>query len=466
MSRGRETEDKEVEEKEMEGNEFDDDEYEDEFDEDEEEYEMESVLHEPSEAIINSSDRILSDGQLPRKIRKCDSNWCLNRHQMLSSFGHGKLDLPFDPQDADYYLSPQLSEDLETMILPRIPIELETMILARIGILEFRKLCRLNKNFLARIKNGEMLKERKLNGAQEASVFMLATGEHNWWAFDNKFSTRKALPVLPCDDDDAFNFSDKESLCAGTHLLVCGIEVDGPVIWTYDLIMNKWFKGSPMHEARCLFASASCGDFAYVAGGISLKGNRILNSAEKYDPVTKTWDPLPKMKEKRKMCSGVYMDNKFYVIGGQNHNGDAFTCGEVFLEDKIMWKPIPGMLNGLTLGSSQSPPLLAVVNNELYLFEPSSNRLKVYLKGSISWKDLGLVPVRADLNKGWGVAFKSLGDKLLVIGGTTSTVSLSGRGMTIYTCCPDPNAEKLDWERIDGGNNKSPFILNCAVMVA
>ena len=38
----------------------------------------------------------------------------------------------------------------------------------------------------------------------------------------------------------------------------------------YPRSLNKWFKGTSVIYPRCLFASASNGDFAYVAGGIAV----------------------------------------------------------------------------------------------------------------------------------------------------------------------------------------------------
>ena len=159
------------------------------------------------------------------------------------------------------------------------------------------------------------------------------------------------------------------------------------------------------------------------------------------------------------------MDNKFYVIGGQDEQQNDLTCAEFFDEETNSWNLIPGMLKDIPLSSSRSPPLIAVANNELYTLDASSNELKVYLKGSNSWKKLGPVPVRADAQGGWGVAFKSLGNELLVIGATS--VSYSERALTIYTCFPDPAVEKLQWRQIVcSSTNLNPFIHNCAVMLA
>ncbi|OMO85343.1 Kelch repeat type 1 [Corchorus capsularis] len=198
------------------------------------------------------------------------------------------------------------------------------------------------------------------------------------------------------------------------------------------------------------------------AGGIGTEA--VLNSAEKYNPETKSWEPLSSMHQKRKLCSGCFMDNKFYVIGGRDENDKALSCGEAYDKDKNTWELIPDMLKGNTVATSQSPPLVAVVNNDLYCLETSSNELRVYLKKSNEWKKLGLVPVRADLSRGWGVAFKSLGNELLVIGFSSSI--LNG-GMTIYTCSPQPDTEELQWRCIEGCKDRlNFFLLNCSIMVA
>ncbi|KAL7615216.1 hypothetical protein Lser_V15G07853 [Lactuca serriola] len=362
------------------------------------------------------------------------------------------------PQDADY-----------STYIPSLSYELEGLILARFPRSEYWKISFVNKRFAGLVKSGELFKIRRNIGFIEPSVLMLASGENCWWGFDQGFSSRRRLPVLP--SDICFASGDKESLCAGTHLLVSGRELEGLMIWRYELAMNKWYKGPSMIYPRCLFASATCGNSAYVAGGIAvvgggMSGTQIVhNTVEKYDPETRSWTPLPRMNRPRKLCSGCYMDDRFYVIGGRNAN-EELTCGEFFDEGKNEWTLIPEMLKDNPVLSCHSPPLIAVVNNELYSIEASSNQLKVYLKGSNSWKRLGLVPVRADYNRGWGVAFKSFGDKLFVIG--ASTVSSSRSSMAIYTCNPDPRSDGLpNWELLDNGRIQlSHFIMNCCVMVA
>uniref|UniRef100_A0A7N0T769 Kelch repeat-containing F-box family protein n=1 Tax=Kalanchoe fedtschenkoi TaxID=63787 RepID=A0A7N0T769_KALFE len=361
-----------------------------------------------------------------------------------------------EPQDADY-AGISLSDELENLISARVPRS------------ESWKFFFINRRFLSLMKSGELYQLRRDIGFREPSVFVLASGDSSWVEFDRCFNSCRKLPAPPTDI--AFTIGDKETFCAGNHLLVLGKEFGGKelsfVIWRYDLATNGWFRGPDMEKPRCLFASASCGDFAYVAGGIG-SDHEVLNSAEKYDPENKMWESLPGMKRRRKFSSGIFMDEKFFVVGGRDENNNELTCGEAFDEARRTWELIPDMVKEVPVLSSQSPPLIAVVNNELYSLEAASNELKAYVKATNAWKSLGPVPVRADFNRGWGVAFRSLGNELLVIG-ASSAVPFAGHGMSIYSCCPDPNAPAGDlrWKALDSGRSQrsSHFIRNCAVML-
>lgn len=399
---------------------------------------------------------IVSSNRLPpRKKRfaeasqRANPNWADGFSSTEGRRG-GSASPGVEPQDADYSFVPSLSDELEVLIVARVPRA------------EYWKFYLLNKRFLSLLKSGELFKIRREIGFREPSVFMLASGDSSWWAFDRHFQTRRKLPELP--SDPCFKLGDKESLCAGTHLIVSGNEIEGGVIWRYELETNNWFKGPSMRRPRCLFASATCGTFAFVAGGHGMDGNGVLNSAERYNPETKSWDSLPGMRQRRKLCSGCYMDNKFYVIGGRSEKDRPLTCGEAYDEYAGTWYHIPDMLKDFPAETGKSPPLIAVVNNELYSLETSSNELRVYLKNSNSWKNLGLVPVRADFNRGWGIAFKSLGNELLVIGASSTS---SHESMAIYTCCPSSDAGELQWRLLECGKRPlSHFIHNCSVMVA
>lgn len=352
-----------------------------------------------------------------------------------------------ESQDADYVRVSSLSPEVENLIFARFPRS------------ELWKISFISRRCLALSRSGDLYRIRKEIGVKSPSVLMYASGQSTWWEFDREFRSCRRLPFF--QSDPSFLNGDKESLCASTHMLVSGNEMGDLVIWRYELAENKWCKGPSMITPRCLFASASCGSYAYVAGGMAAGLNaEVFDTAERYNPEGGSWEPLPRMRKRRQLCAGCYMDGKFYVIGGRNGDGEL-TCGEFFDETRNRWELIPDMLKDDPVQSSHSPPLVAVVNNELYSLESSSNQLKMYLKETNTWKQLGQVPVRADCHKGWGVAFKSLGDELLVIGSSSAG---SGNRVAIYTCCP--GSGELRWRALDSGRNCLSFILNCCVMVA
>ncbi|KAG5527048.1 hypothetical protein RHGRI_028092 [Rhododendron griersonianum] len=356
-----------------------------------------------------------------------------------------------EPQDADYTYIPSLNLELQNLILARMPRS------------EYWKLCFVNRRYLSILKSGELFKIRREIGIKEPSLFMGALGENSWWEFDHEFKTKRKLPIF--QTDISFLYGDRESFSAGAHLLVSGKELDGLVVWRYELAMNRWYKGPSMISPRCLFASATCGTFAFVAGGIGKEPNsEVYDTAEKYNPESKSWDPLPQMNKRRQLCAGCYMDDRFYVIGGRNKDGEL-TCGEFFDKVQNKWVLIPDMWKDDPVLSSHSPPLVAVVNNELYSLEISSNQLKVYEKSSNTWKPLGLVPVRADISRGWSVGFKSLGDELLVRGLAASFGAGPAGNRVAYSCCPDPDAGVLKWNLLHDRkiSQVTQFIINSSL---
>lgn len=386
-----------------------------------------------------------------RVVSETNPSQGLNCNIFSSQKGSFSGSSAMEPQDADYKI-PQLIDEVEDLIL------------ARVTRSEYGNVCLVNKRCLSLVKSGELFRIRNEIGLAEPSVFVLANSETCWWTFDREFKSARKLPTLP-SADGCFNNGDKESLCAGTHLLVLGRELEGSVIWRYELASNQWSKAPSMINSRCMFASATSGNFGYIAGGNDTETYReILNSAERYNPESGSWERLPHMHRKRRACSGCFMDNKFYVIGGSNKEEGNLKCGEVFDVKKNTWELIPNMLENLPVIAAQSPPLVAVVNNQLYYLEHSNNELMVYLKSTKAWKSLGGVPVRANLRRGWGVAFKSLGNELLVIGASTN--SNASHSMTVYTCSPDPEAAELLWNPLRCGLNKlNHFIKNCSVMM-
>ncbi|URD98606.1 Kelch motif [Musa troglodytarum] len=321
---------------------------------------------------------------------------------------------------------------------------------------DYGTLASLNRAFNSLIRSGDLYKLRRHDGIIEHWIYF-SCNINEWEAYDPYCGRWINLPRMP--PNDFFMRSDKESLAVGTELLVFGRDYTSRIshiILRYSILTNSWSQGVEMNSPRCLFGSASFGERAIVAGGIDARGT-ILSSAELYNSETQNWVSLPSMNKPRKMCSGVFMDNKFYVIGGMSSPTELLTCGEEYDMNKGTWRVIPNMSLGLN-GPSGAPPLVAVVNNELYAADYAEKEVRKYDKQSNSWITLGRLPERPDSVNGWGLAFRACGERLIVIGGPR----VLGGGM-IELNSWTPRDGPPEWNMI-ASKHCGSFVYNCAVM--
>ncbi|MBA0728942.1 hypothetical protein Golax_025470 [Gossypium laxum] len=142
----------------------------------------------------------------------------------------------------------------------------------------------------------------------------------------------------------------------------------------FDPIRYRW-----MHLPVMLPNEYSLGEIAILVGGCDSQGN-ILSSAEMYNSETQKWETLPSMNKSRKMCSRVFMNGKFYVIGG---------VGGVGNDTRVLTSGRSGAAGEAEIPVAVGAPHhVAVVNDELY------------------------AAVYADME-----VKKACGDRLIVIGG-------------------------------------------------
>jgi hypothetical protein len=215
-----------------------------------------------------------------------------------------------------------------------------------------------------------------------------------------------------------------------------------------------------------LFGSASLGEVAVIAGGCDPRG-KILSSAEVYNSETGEWSVIPSMNKARKMCSSVFMDGNFYVIGGIGEgNSKMLMCGEVYDLKKRTWTLIPNMLpersgsgGGGGEQGKESSAAAAVVKDELYAANYAQQEVRKYDKRRNVWNRVGSLPERASSMNGWGMAFRACGDQLVVVGGPRA---LGGGFIEINACVPR-DGESLHW-RVLASKPSGSFVYNCAVM--
>ncbi|MBA0703826.1 hypothetical protein Golax_016123 [Gossypium laxum] len=308
-----------------------------------------------------------------------------------------------------------------SLLIHQLGQDISINCLLRCSRSDYGAIASLNKGFRFVIRSGELYKLRREMGIVEHWIYF-SCSLLEWEAFDPIRHRWMHLPKMT--SNECFMCSDKESLAVGTELLVFGKEISSHVIYRYSILTNTWSSGMKMNTPRCLFGSASLGEIAILAGGCDPHGN-ILSSAELYNSETSNWVTIPNMNKARKMCSAVFMDRKFYVIGG------------------------------IGVGSAKS---LTFVNNELYAADYAQKEVRKYDKEKNLWVTLGGLPDQAVSMNGWGLAFRACGDRLIVIGGPRAL----GEGMIELNSWV-PNEGPPQWNLLARKPSGS-FVYNCAVM--
>ncbi|PHT33919.1 hypothetical protein CQW23_25719 [Capsicum baccatum] len=157
------------------------------------------------------------------------------------------------------------------------------------------------------------------------------------------------------------------------------------VIYRYSLLTNMWSTRMLMNAPSCLFGKASLGELAIFSGGCDSQG-KILSSAELNNSETGTWRTLRSMNKQRKMCSGVFIIGKFFVIGViGGADSKLLTCAEYDLA-RATWSEISNMspvrpnLRNDVPATSAASPVVAVVSNQLYTADYAEMSVRKYEK--------------------------------------------------------------------------------------
>lgn len=341
----------------------------------------------------------------------------------------------------------------QNSLIPALGRDISINCLLHLSRSSYGTIASLNRSFLSLVQSGELYKLRRQAEICEEWIYF-SCNVLEWEGFDPYHRHWMRLPRMP--RNECFMCSDKQSLAVGTELLVFGKEIDSHIIFRYSILTNSWSSGMRMNTPRCLFCASSLGEIAILAGGYDSQGT-VLNSAELYNSENRTWETLPPMNKPRKMCSSAFMDGKFYVIGGHIGNAESYTCGEEYNFETRTWRVIPDMYP-IKTAANEPPPLLAVLNNQIYAADYTERELRKYDKENNSWITLGRLPERAVSMNGWGLAFRACGEQLITIGGPRR---LGGGIVEINSWVPGDGPP--EWELLASKPSGS-FVYNCAVM--
>eukprot|EP00249_Psilotum_nudum_P032230 c47502_g1_i1 orf=537-1124(+) len=98
-------------------------------------------------------------------------------------------------------------------IIPSLDNETAARCIAFASRSTYGALSMTQRNIRQLIRNGYIFELRRRMGIVEQWVYMFASGDTSWKAFDPKRCSWMSLP--PCNTDYSFSYSDKESLSAG-----------------------------------------------------------------------------------------------------------------------------------------------------------------------------------------------------------------------------------------------------------
>jgi len=114
----------------------------------------------------------------------------------------------------------------------------------------------------------------------------------------------------------------------------------------YDPATDKWTDMPPLPEPRSSFDAAVIGDTIYVAGGWQLAGEAESvwhKTAWKLDLTAKApaWQALPAPPFTRRALALAAYDNKLFVIGGMDDQGEIYRQTAIFDPATSKWSTGP-----------------------------------------------------------------------------------------------------------------------------
>lgn len=127
----------------------------------------------------------------------------------------------------------------------------------------------------------------------------------------------------------------------------------------YDPLTGSWESLPPMQSARAGSAAAVVAGKLYIIGGEVC--GRALKDVQRFDPWFGRWEMLPPMRQARIRAAATDSDACVFVLGG--FDGDQpLKCVECFDVQQLAWQEMPTMMHPRYAGvaSAQGQCILAI----------------------------------------------------------------------------------------------------------
>mmetsp|Transcript_86160 Transcript_86160/g.267700 ORF Transcript_86160/g.267700 Transcript_86160/m.267700 type:complete len:445 (-) Transcript_86160:14-1348(-) len=169
----------------------------------------------------------------------------------------------------------------------------------------------------------------------------------------------------------------------------------------------EWESLPPMSQRRTFATAASAAGKVYVLGGFD--GRQLLNSAERFDTLTRTWETLPPMTAPRYMCGATAIRGSLYVVGGVGNQSGPHDAYERFDTTCDRWEPVPPT----SLGCS-ADVAVASVRQHLYVVGFLDGRSEFERLAPASGRWERLPPLQPGLAKNVLTGAVGVGNRLYV----------------------------------------------------
>lgn len=144
----------------------------------------------------------------------------------------------------------------------------------------------------------------------------------------------------------------------------------------FDIDKRHWKRVAQMNDRRIYTGSCTYQGFLYALGGhnFTIGTGTRLNSMERYDPGTNTWEQLSPMRYQRSDLAVVAAEGKIFAIGGFSGQ-DQMSSVEIYDVETNKWSRGPPLLD------PRSGHQAILVNKKIFVIggfrtNPNSERLR------------------------------------------------------------------------------------------
>jgi hypothetical protein len=181
---------------------------------------------------------------------------------------------------------------------------------------------------------------------------------------------------------DMNSYATKSAGRIGSKIFIPGGRNNNAVVYNnidvYDTDTGEWTMNfATLGEPRSLIATAYSERYIFFASGFD--GTNCSGYVDLYDSHENVWYDYV-LSEARNHCNSVYVNNKFYVIGGKNNSGTIVNTIDVLDTIDLSWSV-------MTLAVAKRYHNTEVIGDKIYVVggDPSSNLIEIYDTITDNW---------------------------------------------------------------------------------